>query len=527
MPFRNGRVAAPRSKIVRKSVRQREPSEENCAFVARGGIAVFGGDCLISEAAAHGEADRRSVRALGEERRAVLLWQPHRHRGGRSRHDPRLRRADAHRHRSRQRNVLDHPLRRDRECAAERGRAENSSRSESHRERFEEQRRRAIRRFIRRRPAAHQSDRRRRSLRVAVASRGRGIDRILVSERAPAGARGHHRRCGAGREQPPDQRPDQRDGQQQERRRFRRLRLAVGTDHHHRIRSRAGHAADFGAAVRRRPAAAERDADRAGRETRRVADRTVRAGDEGSRHDSRGAAPMTLPRTLAVFIAIAALIARVGNAGQIDSANLLINGATLEVPLSVDTGADIPAVIQTTFGKKMNEDVPETGLTAVGDLTGPGLDAPVLLTTRPGGKFTLPPLHEQGDYTVLNIRLVDSKGSFVQYATPAFTVVHVVGTLATQVTIHQLTPDDLRARGITIDPRNYDVYDYNFVFTINGQQVVVPYPVIIDRRTHEPVTAPNPPPFKLPDPSTSGPPPRFQPPQVVGLSLSEDVTSDK
>src|SRR5438270_1335163 len=145
-------------------------------------------------------------------------------------------------------------------------------------------------------------------------------------------------------------------------------------------------------------------------------------------------------RTLTLVIVLAALIAPVGNAGQIDSANLLINGATLEVPASVDTGADIPAVIQTTFARKMNEDVPETGLTAVGDLTGPNLDAPVMLTTRPGGKFTLPPLHEQGDYTVLNIRLVDSKGSFVQYAAPAFTVVHVVGTLATQVTIHQLTP---------------------------------------------------------------------------------------
>jgi len=167
---------------------------------------------------------------------------------------------------------------------------------------------------------------------------------------------------------------------------------------------------------------------------------------------------MRFRRALAVLLLIAAAIVPTANAGDIDAANLLISGVALEVPKSVDTGADIPAVIQTTFGKKMNEDVPETGMTAVGDLTGPGLDAPVMVTTRPGGKFTLPPLHEQGDYTVLNIRLVDSKGVFVQYATPTSTIVHVVGTLGTQVTIHQLTPDDLRARGITIDSRNYDVY---------------------------------------------------------------------
>ncbi|HXA17287.1 MAG TPA: Ig-like domain-containing protein [Thermoanaerobaculia bacterium] len=232
-------------------------------------------------------------------------------------------------------------------------------------------------------------------------------------------------------------------------------------------------------------------------------------------------------RALPVFILIAALLAPAGQAGQIDSANLLITGLALEVPNSVDTGADIPAVIQTMFGKKMNGDVPETGLTAVGDLTGPGLDAPVTVTTRPGGKFTLPALHDQGDYTVLNIRLIDSKGNFVQYATPTFTIVHVVGTLGTTVTIRQLTADDLRARGITIDSRNYDVYDYTFVFTINGQQVVVPYPVIIDRRTHQPVTLPNQPTHALPNPSTSGPPPRFQPPQVIGMSLLEDLLSDK
>jgi hypothetical protein len=235
---------------------------------------------------------------------------------------------------------------------------------------------------------------------------------------------------------------------------------------------------------------------------------------------------MTFRRPLAVFILAAVLLVPVAQAGQIDSANLLITGAGLEVPASVDTGADIPAVIQTTFGKKMNDDVPETGMSAVGELSGPGLDAPVTVTTRPGGKFVLPPLHEQADYTLSNIRLVDSQGKFVQYATPTATVIHVVGTLGTSVKITQLTPEDLRARGITVDSRNYDVYDYSFTFAVNGVNVVVPYQVIIDRRTHEVVTAPDATKFKLPEPSPSGPPPRFQPPPSFPLTLREDLSGD-
>jgi hypothetical protein len=53
-----------------------------------------------------------------------------------------------------------------------------------------------------------------------------------------------------------------------------------------------------------------------------------------------------------------------------------------------------------------------------------------------------------------------------------------------------LTPDELRARGITVDANNYDVFEYTFVFAFEGQTVSVPYPVIIDRRTHEVVKAP-------------------------------------
>src|SRR5207237_36791 len=87
----------------------------------------------------------------------------------------------------------------------------------------------------------------------------------------------------------------------------------------------------------------------------------------------------------------------------------------------------------------------------------------------------------------------------------------------------QLSPDDLRARGINIDSRNYDVFNYNFTFAIqNGNTIIIPYPIIVDKRTHEVINAPsgnND--FGLPKPPSNQPPPRFQPPSVVPVILGD------
>src|SRR5258706_12045068 len=99
---------------------------------------------------------------------------------------------------------------------------------------------------------------------------------------------------------------------------------------------------------------------------------------------------MTFRRLLVSLFLFAALVTPALHEGEVASANLNIIGMSLDVPDSVSTGADISAVIQTTFGGKTNSDVPETGLTVVGELTGAGLNAPVMVTTRPGGKITLP-----------------------------------------------------------------------------------------------------------------------------------------
>ena len=148
--------------------------------------------------------------------------------------------------------------------------------------------------------------------------------------------------------------------------------------------------------------------------------------------------------------------------GDIDRKDLLITGLSLEVDTTtVVADAGIAAAVQTKFGGKTNDDAPpDNGMTAVGELSGPGIDAPIHLTTRPGHLFQLPVLYEKGDYSLRNIRLVSADGNVLQTAVPSFANITVTQVLDTKLSIRQLTPDDLRARGITVDANNFDVFEH-------------------------------------------------------------------
>ncbi|MGZ8709196.1 MAG: hypothetical protein ACXW28_03135, partial [Thermoanaerobaculia bacterium] len=110
--------------------------------------------------------------------------------------------------------------------------------------------------------------------------------------------------------------------------------------------------------------------------------------------------------------------------GNIASTSLRIEGAGLKVITeTVTTGIDLPATIQTEFGGKQNDEAAAIeGLIAVGDLTGPGLETPIQLTTAPGHAFQIPGLAQAGTYYLQNIRLLNGT-EFLQYATPAAAVI--------------------------------------------------------------------------------------------------------
>jgi hypothetical protein len=221
-----------------------------------------------------------------------------------------------------------------------------------------------------------------------------------------------------------------------------------------------------------------------------------------------------------------ALVAAIPAAAEITNGRLEIRGVNLAVEtVSVTTAVDIPTTVQTVFGGKKNDEaVTVEGLVAAGDLTGPGIDVPLLLTTAPGRRFQIPGLSREGVYTLQNIRLMNG-GQIVQYAAPSVSTITVADVLQTTVRVRQLTPEEIRARGIVIDARNYDVYEYTFSFLVNGQTVEVPYPVIVDPRTHQITPVPTPISYVLPPVQTIQPP-RWTPPDIVTTELNEDFESE-
>jgi hypothetical protein len=225
----------------------------------------------------------------------------------------------------------------------------------------------------------------------------------------------------------------------------------------------------------------------------------------------------------AVLLAVAALAGARGMfAAEITSADLQIQGVGLKVvTVSATTGLEIPAQIQTEFGGKQNDAAPVVeGLLAAGELSGPGIDVPIHLETAPGHKFQIPGLSREGVYFLQNIRLMKD-GEFLQSATPSVATITVSNLLQTSVKVRQLSIEEIRARGISIDARNFDVYEYTFSFIINGQTVEIPFPVIVDPRTHEVRKVPEEADYKLPPVSTILPP-RWQPPDVETFELGED-----
>ncbi len=171
------------------------------------------------------------------------------------------------------------------------------------------------------------------------------------------------------------------------------------------------------------------------------------------------------------FVAAASfLAASMAYAGEVARGDLAIVGLSLEVDRNpVITAVDVPSYVQTFFGGKVGIEAPAApGLSALGDLTGPGIDAPITLSAIPGQKFAIPALHDKGDYALQNIRLVGNSGEFLQQSVPSFTTIQVVDVLQTRVRVRQLTPAELRERGIHIDERNFEVYEYGLLVVETG-----------------------------------------------------------
>ncbi|MGH9456390.1 MAG: Ig-like domain-containing protein, partial [Thermoanaerobaculia bacterium] len=223
---------------------------------------------------------------------------------------------------------------------------------------------------------------------------------------------------------------------------------------------------------------------------------------------------------LAVVLLAAALPAA---GADIAARDLRIEGTGLEViDVEVTTGIDIPVSVRTEFAGSRGDEAPFVeGLVATGELSGPGLASPITLETAPGHPFRIPGLRDEGTYTLHDVRLVKD-GAFLQPATPPFATNTVANVLETSLRVRQLTAEELRARGITLDGRNYDVYEYTVSIFVDGEWVDIPFPVAIDPRTHEARPIVGETPYVLPSDRTESPP-RWNPPKIAAFEFVSET----
>ena len=119
------------------------------------------------------------------------------------------------------------------------------------------------------------------------------------------------------------------------------------------------------------------------------------------------------------------------------------------------------------------------GLSVLAELTGPELPTPVPYQTVPGGTFFLPGFQKEGDYTLENIRLVETATSrVVTAAEPPVATLHVRQILLASAVVTRLSLADLQARGISLTQQNFQAFSFSVGFLFAGQTVSIELPVI-------------------------------------------------
>jgi hypothetical protein len=121
-------------------------------------------------------------------------------------------------------------------------------------------------------------------------------------------------------------------------------------------------------------------------------------------------------------------------------------------------------------------------------LRGPAFPAYRLLGL-PNEPLMLPPIALAGEYQIDDIRLVDAtnENATPMMGSPSRVTVHVFPeVLISQVTSRPLSLDEIQARGIRLDARNFSVVEFTAMFAIGGRTVPFRLPVVAPK--HKPST---------------------------------------
>ncbi len=190
---------------------------------------------------------------------------------------------------------------------------------------------------------------------------------------------------------------------------------------------------------------------------------------------------MSHPAPHARRIAILLLIvsAAAGAWGEeLATGQLEIRGAVLRVsPAFQEVAPGLATVVFTSLGELRPDQIPP-GLRVEGDLSGPGFDEPLRLTTSPGDAFRIPGLNREGTYTLSGIRLVEGNRT-ISSAEPDTAEILVHRLVISSITSRALTPDEMDAYGIVIDADNYTAWHYTVGFQVEGGTVEIPFDVML------------------------------------------------
>ena len=180
---------------------------------------------------------------------------------------------------------------------------------------------------------------------------------------------------------------------------------------------------------------------------------------------------------IAIILVIVGAAAGAGGEDLV-TGQLEIRGAVLSVsPERQEVAPGLPTVVRTALGQLAPGQIP-AGLRVEGDLSGPGLDKPLRLTTTPGDTFRIPGLNREGSYTLSSIRLVEG-GRTISVARPDSVEILVHRLVISSITSRALTPDEMDAYGIVIDADNYTAWHYSVGFQIEGGTVEVPFDLML------------------------------------------------
>ncbi len=196
-------------------------------------------------------------------------------------------------------------------------------------------------------------------------------------------------------------------------------------------------------------------------------------------------------------------------AQPLTSGDLTIAGANLEVaPAFQEIDPGRMTVVETWLsGVARGQAGP--GLRVRGELSGPGLQEPLQLSTVPGEPFHIPGLNREGTYSLSGIRLTDGDEPLLE-ATPSSVEILVHRLVIASVTSRPLTPEEIESYGIVITEDNYTAWHYTVAYQVEGNDIEIPFDILSGPDGLTPLEMPDPYYMPLPNVGTEGPVPAIQ-----------------